>query len=595
MPPTRDAVTAALFAVQGWTALHLGYLRVCASIEGVVGERRYRAPFFQLLALVDWAGAVLNLVVLGVAFCLPPRAWLDRLVAALERRRFEVAAGVVIAAAILSLTAYHRYPLTMDEYAPVFQAEIFSRGSLVGRWPPEFARLLVAPEYFRGFLITSAVTGEVCSDYRPGHALLLTPFTWCGAAWACNPLLAGLTLWLTGTIAGRVFGRRAAGWAILFTVCSPVFWAYAMSFYAMMAHLACNLLFVLLLLRPSLPRIAAAGAVGGLALQLHNPFPHFLFSLPWIAGIAAGPARFRRLAVLLGCYAAVFVPLECGWTAVETAVRSDRGIVMPGWSAPVVSRSDDSVTEGPGDSGKAPGSFVGGVRALGGEILSPFGMQPLGAVAGARFASFMKGVAWDAPGLVVLACVGAWLTRRLVPARGLAASAILTFLGYTFVTMGGGHGWGHRYFFPAWGCLPLLAAGLRSVDEPRWTRILQRVGLAAVMAFVLILPVRCWQIHGFIRDHRAQLPQIPDAAAASAAEGFVMSFIDPRQGWFRGDLIRNDPFLAKGPYVLVSMGDEIDALVVREFARRAGMTAARVSATPKNTTWIVAPQERLLR
>ena len=57
-----------------------------------------------------------------------------------------------------------------------------------------------------------------------------------------------LIYWITQEITGD---RRAAGWALLFTVASGGFVANAISYYSMQAHLTANLLFVALLLKPT--------------------------------------------------------------------------------------------------------------------------------------------------------------------------------------------------------------------------------------------------------------------------------------------------------------------------------------------------------
>ena len=65
------------------------------------------------------------------------------------------------------------------------------------------------------------------------------------------------------------------------------------------------------------PRVAGAGLVGGFALTLHNPFPHFIFSLPWLGWLGLRPDRWTRLPLIACCYAAVFLPIDEGWRRLE--------------------------------------------------------------------------------------------------------------------------------------------------------------------------------------------------------------------------------------------------------------------------------------
>ena len=59
----------------------------------------------------------------------------------------------------------------------------------------------------------------------------------------------GAALNAAGRGAGDQWLREAAAWAVGFTLASPVFVVSALSYYSMPAHLLCNVLYVLLLLR----------------------------------------------------------------------------------------------------------------------------------------------------------------------------------------------------------------------------------------------------------------------------------------------------------------------------------------------------------
>src|SRR2546426_1678951 len=140
-------------------------------------------------------------------------------------------AGVTLVLAAAALLVYRAHPLSMDEYAPLFQARAFARGRLAGQVPSELVPRLVPP--IRWF-IEAAPSGAMLSSYWPGFALLLTPFVLLGCPWLLNPLLGGATLLLVWRLARRIWpDTAAAGWAVLFTAASPAFTVNAISYYSM--------------------------------------------------------------------------------------------------------------------------------------------------------------------------------------------------------------------------------------------------------------------------------------------------------------------------------------------------------------------------
>lgn len=588
---------AAILVVQGIAATYLCWMKLVANVELVDG-RKYVTPFHQVMATIDWAGAVLGFLFLVVAVLLPPQRWVDDLIAWLDRRVRLVAVAVVVGLAAMSVTAHHAYPFTMDEYAPYFQSQVFARGRLAGQWPPQIAPLLVAPDNVGWFIALSKVTGQTCSEYWPGHAVLMMPFTFLGIPWACNPVLSGCGILLLAAAARRVYGEQAAGWAVLFALGSPVFAAYGISFYAMTSHFTLNLLYAWLLLSPTLPRVAGAGLVGGFALTLHNPFPHFVFALPWLGWLGLRSDRWTRLPLIGLCYAAVFVPIEVGWQGLRDQLHSVPSVAAVAQPEMVGTKLPQADVEGRPSS--RPTIFQKLISHL-----AVFSLPSAWGVIAGRIVAFIRLVAWDAPGLVVLACWGAFRSRRSTATRLFALSGLATFVGYVIVPASGGHGWGYRYFFSAWSCLPFLAAGLAadhpSRDSAEGTDgsiraavpadLLRAVGLAAVLSLAFCLPVRLWQIHGFIADHLAQMP--PKPAGLDLLQGDIVSFLDPLQGYFRTDLIRNHPFFETGPYVFVSQGPEQDKVVIQKLAEGIGMQARMSHTDYRGSTWILqrAPQQ----
>ncbi|MBA3776282.1 MAG: hypothetical protein H0X11_07555 [Betaproteobacteria bacterium] len=125
-----------------------------------------------------------------------------------------------------------------------------------------------------------------------------------------------------------------------------------------------------------------------------------------------------------------------------------------------------------------------------------------------------------------------------------ALSCLLTFCFYYFFYLDQAHGWGYRYLHGALGCLMLIAV-------VGWNDLSETVGAVRAKSFLLLglacslllqLPLRCLQAEAFIRPFAR-------AAALLKAIPAGMVVFDPRDTWYSGDLIRNDPFLENRPLI----------------------------------------------
>jgi len=484
------------------------------------------------------AWLALGIVAVGLVLCrwtaFPERLFVSRLAA--DPRAFIVAATLVLAAC--ALLVYRAHPLSMDEYAPLFQARVFARGHLHAQVPPALIPRLIPP--IRWF-IEASPSGAMVSAYWPGFALLLAPFVWLGCPWVLNPILGGATLFLVWCIARRLWPDTAApGWAVLFTAASPAFSVNAISYYSMNAHLAASAAFALLVLED---RLFAAGVVGSVALALHNPFPHTLFALPWIASIAWKPGGVRRVTRLALGYAPGITVLVVGWMVYRAS------IIHPVHAAQGLMTTLEAI---------ARSTFAAPSLQLLFE----------------RSMNVTQLASWAAPALLPLAVLGAVRCKGNPRARLFVLSAILTLAGYAIVTYDQGHGWGFRYFHAAWVALPLLAAGaLEGADA---TLPLRKIALAgALCSLVLCTPLRFGQVRTFIDSHLEQLPR--------ANGGREIVFLDVVRGSYTLDLVQNDPFLDGSRWILISLGELEDARFMHAFFP----TAKRTTASPLASVWKV--------
>jgi hypothetical protein len=372
--------------------------------------------------------------------------------------------------------------------------------------------------------------------------LLLAPFEILNVPWLCNALLSGLSIFLIYWITKQLTGEaRASGWATLFALASGVFAADGISYYSMQAHLTANLLYVALLIKPSGYRAFGAGLVGSLALMLHNPLPHVLFGIPWIAAMAMQREQRHYLwRLVLGYLPGVGIGLA--WLL----LRSEIGSAGASWY------------------GVAAGVFV----------------RPDATLFNSRVAAFVKMCVWAMPSLFVLSLLG-YVRRTDSRVQLLALSAILTFVGYLFVRFDQGHGWGYRYFHAAFGIVPILA-GCAMADRAQGnTRLVSFAGATAILSLLLIVPFQLSQIDRFIAKHLAQLdpPKRP---------GNNVYFIHPQDGFYVADMIQFDPWLRNHDLFLVSHGRELDARMVKQN----WPDAVEVASTPAADQWYLGSREQ---
>ncbi|MEW6132014.1 MAG: hypothetical protein AB1591_02450 [Pseudomonadota bacterium] len=486
----------------------------------------------------------------------------ERMLRLLDDRRYVVAFVLWVILCACALWVYRNHPLSMDEYAAVFQARIFAAGALHGQLPPDLLDYLIPPLFQHGFLRVNPETGAVFSGYWPGFSLLLAPFVWLGIPWAGNPAIVVASLLLIARIARDLaVSPQAAGWAMLFALASPAFVANGISYYSMPAHLLFNLVFVWLLLKPSPVRLVLAGLAGGFSLALHQPFPHAVFALPWIVWLAAQRGRVRNLSLLASGYLPVFLLLVVGWllwrqdilrVGVHAAVAADMGSGMT-----LIDRA------------------MGMLRGFLGLLHWP--NEP---IIYARLAGLAKLWLWASPLLLLLAWWGARGEKR-PGIRLLGASALLTFFAYFLIEFDQGHGWGYRYFHSAWGVLPVLAAlGVIKLSG-EGPRVFRQVALLAMLSLLALNALRLVQMGEFMQAHLAQSPPRVEASGRKI-------YMHYGRGYYALDLIQNDPWM-RGDEVVLLVRNKADVQRVLEYfpgARQVADNQYGITAVQTDPGWM---------
>ncbi len=524
-----------LTATDAMAAVTLGIAAMALLIARAI---RDRPPIFEYLFSRDEPGAALLscAIILAALFAAGRTAdkAADRLLGALSRDPRLFIAGFTAVCTVAAVLVYRAHPLSMDEYAPLFQAGAFARGRLTGQAPPELIpRIILTAD--RWFLEASR-SGEVVSAYWPGFALLLTPFVWLGCPWLLNPLIGGASLLVLWHLARAIRPETdAPGWAVLLAAASPAFAVDAISYYALSAHLLASMCFAALLLRPTPLRLIAAGALGSLALTLTNPLPHVLFALPWMVWLALQPGRIRKLSALALGYLPGTTLLFGGWLWVRSHMAH-------------------------------PTAGAGGALGVFGGVSRAAFAAPTWVTLWNRTIGMIELALWAVPALLPLACLGFWRFRHNRIVRLLAASAATTLLAYLIVAFDQGHGWGYRYFHSAWGVLPLL--GACAVTAPKQSS-LRRLALAAAFGSLLLgNALRFVQVRTFIDGHLAQIPEAPPAR-------FEIVFVRTDRGYYSQDLVQNDPFMEGRRWILFSFGRvEDERFLQRSFPTRHARLAA---------------------
>jgi hypothetical protein len=500
---------------------------------------RKMAPIFQRLLIVDdfkTAWLTFGICILAAAWKRP--APILKVADFMGSHIIATVAGTIGLLGAGALFVYKNSAFCMDEYAAVFQAKTFATGRIIAQLPPTVIDWLIPPGFNGAFLVASRTTGRAIEVYWPGFSLILAPFEFAGIPWLCNASLAGLAIYLVHRITLEITNdRRAAGWAVLFTVGSGAFAAYAISYYSMQAHLTANLLFVWLLLKPTSQRAFWAGVVGSVALVLHNPFPHTMFAAPWIIAIARSKERRQSLLTLLLGYLPVSIFVGIGWLNLRDFVTS-------------------------GDAG---------LSAISSTISTAFSF-PTKSMLYIRLAETAKLWIWEVPCLLVLAGFGRLRNGDDWRICAMTQSALLTFVGYVFFTLDQGHGWGYRYFHSAWGVVPILAASAMAARSQPNGRLVAFAGATTILNLVLVLPLQLIQIQDIITGHAAQLPP--------RKSGNNVYFICDG-GFYLADLVQADPLLRAEDLFLFSRGPILDA----ELRRQNWPTAVLVERRPGVEEW----------
>jgi hypothetical protein len=415
---------------------------------------------------------------------------------------------LVVAVAVLVVALAGRrlvlfdFDLAMDEYASWFQARIFAEGRL--RAPVDAAWSGLTQALTPIFIGAEERSSTWASTYLPVFASLRAGALVLGAEGALNPILTALSVLLVWKICRQVWpgeGDTAVAGIVLFAA-TPQVLVNAMTGYAMPAHLAANLFWIVLWLSPGRAAVLGLPILGGLAAGLHNPFPHALFVAPFLV------ASVRRWSVRRLVYTgAVYASFVLSWWL---------------WLKAFHPQATDSA--GPLAIFSLPGLSQVPLQAMNLALLAT----------------------WQAPGAILLAAVALSARARMpAPVRLAAIGLLSSFAFYVLFPASQGHGWGYRYVHGALaGSMLLGVHGYRIVRDRCREGVARRVLVAGTLAALLVaIPVRFLQVREFAKPFAAAQESISRIPADAVV-------VDVFSAWYAWDLVRNDPFLRDRPVIL---------------------------------------------
>lgn len=491
-----------------------------------------------------------------VAFCLylcwslrHPRdhlepAWLSKLWP--DTPNVAVTTGAIAAAVLLfsGLGAYwlhHAHDVSIDEYLPHLQAEIFLSGRLLAPAPAEWEPLTSA--LFPFIFFHDAPNDLWGSAYRPVHAAIRAAFALLSLETVANAIMAALSVVLIVAIARRLWPDRpdAAILAAVLLATGPQFLFTSMTGFAWSAHLCLNLLWLWLFLRDDRMSHGLAAAVGVAAVGLHQINVHPLFVMPFMLSLLWG-RRWSLAAFYAVVYGAAIL-FWANWLPISSSLSA----------APAM---DGIAQPGPGVSLDHVSAIMGQVGLL--ELLQ----QPLMAI------NLLRLLAWQNIMLVPLVIVALrpWSSAPR-PVRLLAWGCLLMMIPYAVIMPNQYYAWGYRYAHALLGSFALIAAHgwvLLSSSDRSAAAVARRAIIAFTALLVLVgLPLRAWQFDGFVRP-------FAEANRYIHAQDTDIVLVDVGRLWFPSTVIRNDPLLRDRPLVLSYLYMSADQ--VREVCRNHSVT-----------------------
>jgi len=412
---------------------------------------------------------------------------------------------------------YHDYALSLDEFLARFQAQTWLGGHVLAPLKAEWADM--APALQPTFMRYDLAHGIWGPAYRPMAAALIALFELVHLGKYSNAILAAGCLPVLAALARRLWPAegQAPALAVFLLASAPQFLITASTPYAMTAHLFFSLLWLWFFLRGGVGGHIGAALTGLVAVGLHQINVHPFFVLPFLLSLLSD-RRLRLAAAYALWYAAVLV-FWVLWRDIVTIIIATNEVT--------------SAAEGQ--------AFLKQITFL----LERHSTSDLAY----WLANLFRFFAWQNLILSPLLFVALMHWRQAPrPVRLLAWGIALSLLPYLLLMPSQGHGWGYRYLHPHLGSFALIAVYgwlqlKASLEAEALERARRLLFMLAAVSVLIGLPLRAVQVERFVA------PFATSSAYIAALPNDVV-LVDGLDTWFGIDLVRNDPFLERGPKVL---------------------------------------------
>jgi hypothetical protein len=395
------------------------------------------------------------------------------------------------------------FPVSSDEYAYLFQAEMFSRGKL---WEPAHD----LPAFFYDANVIQQ-DGIQVSRFPPGWPIFLSAALEAGISPSIvNPALAVLTLIVFYFFASRVYDEKVAVWSLIVLAFTGYFVFNSASFFSHVSCLLATLLFVCNIYLYDQSRSIVYGVLAGVFLSLIGLIRYYnalLVFLPFLIYIVY---RYRIGSLHLFFAMAIgVVPVVLFLLSYNYSITGDPSLPVQWWAFP-----EDGI------------GFVGGHTLADG----------LGHAAGWIILFFY----WCSPGLFILYAV--YLYRKIKVRNDRVARpeeylVAFLLLGHVFYYSFGGDQYGPRYLFEGFPFLVLLVVGKVLQSREKWAMALL---LASILYGLVKLPFINYREERIV-DERQDLYDLIEEQKITDAVVFISSGTSPLRPLRPDQLTRNDP------------------------------------------------------
>ena len=470
------------------------------------GSEFYRDLVYLARVEILWLGFFFLLTFILTVF--PSKDTLDRIVNFRIKNKavyymMLVSAAFFATTILVSFQTLEQFPNSSDEYAYLFQAEMFSHGKL-------WERAHDLPDFFYINNITQH-DGILVSRFPPGWPLFLSlAFEIQLLPSLVNPVLGLVTLIVFYSFARKFYGESVAIWGLMALALSGFYIFNSASYFSHVSCLLVTLLFIYNIYLYQEKQNFIYGVLAGFFLGFVIIIRYYTAVLIFIPFFIYLLMQYRMKAINLFLWMGIgCVPLLAYLFWYNYAITGNPLVPVTVWAYPLE------------QLGFVKGhTFFKGIEHIVRRILMFF--------------------YWCSPGLLILYLVFLWRKVKSPDERFLKPedyAFISLILGYFFYYEIGGNQYGPRFLFEALPFLVLFVVRKVIQIREKWaTAVLLASLVYAVIKFPFIV-----QREHYIVEQRQNLYKLVKEKKIRNAVIFVSSPTSPIRPMPADDMTRNDP------------------------------------------------------